>query len=84
MPPKIKDTGKNNQLNFIWGNFKRMFPEKVEHVMSYSRGGSKMIYLEMDDGMKLSFMYYTPTNWNLGTKPWRLKPTTNKDAKGGA
>lgn len=60
--------------DFVWKNFQRMFPEKAEHVLSYEKSGSKMINLEMDDGMILTFLYYTPMNWNFGTKPWRMKP----------
>lgn len=60
--------------NLAWVNFNRIFPDMAAHVLSHERSGSKMIKLAMDDGTTLFFMYYTPTNWNLGTKPWRLKP----------
>lgn len=60
---------------FVWNNFCRLFPEKVDHVIQYKRAGSKMITMEMDDGSILWFLYHTPINWNFGTKPWRAKPT---------
>lgn len=67
--------------NFVWNNFQRMFPDLAEHVISHEKSGSKMITLHMDDGMILSFLYYTPVNWNLGTKPWRMKPNNiNEEA----
>lgn len=65
--------------NLIWLNFQRLFPEKVDNVLKVERAGSKMITIHMDDGLILSFLYYTPTNWNLGTKPWREKPTPRKE-----
>ena len=70
---KVKD---NTNVNFVWDNFQKLFPEKVNHVISYERKGSKMIQLNMDDGLVLHFLYYSPVNWNYGTKPWRMKPKT--------
>lgn len=61
---------------FVWNNFCRLFPDMAQNVISYERTGSKMIALHMNDGVTLSFLYYSPVNWNFGTKPWRLKPTT--------
>ena len=66
--------GKMARETLIWNNFQRLFPEKVEHVLSYHKSGSKMIQLEMDDGLTLTFLYYDPSNWTLGTKVWRRKP----------
>jgi hypothetical protein len=70
---KVTNVEMNNAV-IIWRNFVRLFPALEEHVISYERKGSKMISLLMDDGTTLYFIYYTPTNWNLGTKPWRMKP----------
>lgn len=70
---------RNDAMEFVWTNFQRLFPEKAEHVISYERTGSKMIKLHMDDGLNLSFLYYSPVNWNFGTKPWRMKPKTSEE-----
>lgn len=76
---KTNINANSNNMNFVWNNFERMFPEKAEHVVSYERSGSRMITLHMDDGLILTFLYYTPMNWNLGTKPWRKKPENRED-----
>lgn len=65
---------KGAKIEFVWKNFERLFPMLAMHVDSWERAGSKMISIEMDDGVVLWFLYYSPTNWNLGTKPWRMKP----------
>jgi hypothetical protein len=36
----------------------------------------------MDDGIVLYFLYYNPTNWNIGTKPWRMKPRIVESTEG--
>lgn len=76
-----KNVTKDSKADFVFKNFQRLFPDKAEHVESYERSGSKMITLLMDDGMKLFFLYYNPMNWNLGTKPWRMKPKTDEAAE---
>lgn len=68
-----------SKVGYIWNNFKRVFPDYTKRVISYNKKGSRCISLEMDDGQTLYFMYYTPTNWNLGTKPWREKPKKIRD-----
>lgn len=70
-----------NNAEFVWGNFKRMFPDMAANVVEYTRTGSRMIALSMNDGTTLSFLYYTPTNWNFGTKPWRMKPKAVEEAE---
>lgn len=72
----------NNTTDFVWSNFQRLFPDRAEHVLSYERSGSKMITLHMDDGLNLSFLYYSPVNWNFGTKPWRMRPSNNGEREG--
>lgn len=42
-----------------------------------SRMGNKMISLSFPDGQTLFFLYNNENNWNLGTKPWRMKPIVN-------
>lgn len=69
-------------MEFVWDNFKRMFPDKAEHAVSYQRAGSRMILIQMDDGSRLNFLYYNPMNWNFGTKPWRMKPRQNEEVPG--
>ena len=73
-----KNVINNSKSDFVFKNFQRLFPDKAEHVESYERSGSKMITLLMDDGLELFFLYYNPINWNLGTKPWRMKPKSNE------
>lgn len=68
------DTNNGTKAEFLWNNFVRLFPGIAARVIHWERGGSKMIKMDVDDGTVLFFIYYTPTNWNLGTKPWRLKP----------
>lgn len=70
---------KGAKIEFVWKNFERMFPELVKHAESWERAGSKMIQIQMDDGVVLWFLYYSPTNWNLGTKPWRMRPTEHAE-----
>lgn len=70
-----------NNAEFVWDNFKRMFPDMAANVVEYTRTGSRMIALSMNDGTTLSFLYYTPTNWNFGTKPWRMKPKAVEEAE---
>lgn len=79
---KVTNMEMNNAV-IIWKNFVRLFPALEEQVISYERKGSKMISLLMDDGTVLYFIYYTPTNWNLGTKPWRMKPKALETAEEG-
>lgn len=67
--------------NFVWDNFVRLFPSIILKVLSHERAGSKMIKLYMNDGSVLWFLYYNPTNWNLGTKPWRMKPKGKEERK---
>ena len=59
----------------IYDMFVNMFPEYDDHVIDYTKLGSKMIGLTMDDGSSLSFLYMGKGNWNFGTRPWRRKPT---------
>ena len=75
------DKNKMTTAIFIYNNFCRMFPDMVSHVIGYERSGSKMITIDMDDGVKLSFLYVSPTNWNLGTRPWRMKPPVEEKKK---
>lgn len=70
------DEGVNN---FVWTNFCNLFPDFVNKVTSVQRAGSKMISMELIDGTRLWFLYYTPVNWNLGTKPFRMKPKNHED-----
>lgn len=80
MSKENKNTTPDSKAELVYQNFKRLFPAMAEHVLKYERAGSKMISLHMDDGVILSFLYYTPMNWNLGTKPWRMKPKTEEPA----
>ena len=66
----------------IYKVFTNMFPEYEDRVVSYRKIGSKMIGLEMEGGLKLSFLYMGHNNWNLGTKPWRKKPTPLRKMNG--
>jgi hypothetical protein len=68
--------------DIIFKNFVRLFPNMGGQVLSYQRTGSKMIALNMDDGIVLYFLYYNPTNWNIGTKPWRMKPRIVESTEG--
>lgn len=54
--------------------FVTLFPYWKSEVRSYKKIGSKCISIEFIDGTSKVFLYYSPDNWNFGTKLWRKKP----------
>lgn len=60
--------------SMIYANFKRLFPEKVENVISYKKIGSSAISLIENSGKSYVFLYISDENWTLGTKLWRRPP----------
>lgn len=59
----------------LFSEFSNMFPEMSERVVNYRKIGSRVIVLFFEDSdQTLVFMYYNPSNWQLGTKLWRKRP----------
>lgn len=62
---------------FIFDKFCEMFPDFAKHTVYHKKIGSRMISVSLDTVLgieKITFLYNSPTDWNLGTKPWRRKP----------
>ena len=62
--------------NDIYEKFSVMFPLLEIQCEDYKKIGSKTIAIYLNDGTRLNFLYYSDTNWNLGTKTWRKQPET--------
>lgn len=59
----------------IFNNFSRLFPEMSNDVVSYKKIGGRAISIHFNKNTRnLAFIYYSDTNWSLGTKLWRNKP----------
>lgn len=62
----------------LYTKFSEMFPNRVEHVESYKKIGSRCLaitFTTADGGSEsLVFLYIADNNWHLGTKLWRKRP----------
>lgn len=66
------------KLNDIYKNFLRLFPIYEQFVKSYTRFGSRMIYITFNEDIPpLYFLYTNDNDWNLGTKLNRKHPNPN-------
>jgi hypothetical protein len=54
--------------------FKQMFPQYADSIISYKKVGSKTLSINLQHHKSLVFLYEGPDNWTLGTKLYRMRP----------
>lgn len=73
----------------LFDNFKILFPDQVNRVVSYKKIGSKSLAIRIakyittsgavsEDSDSRVFLYYDPNDWQFGTKLWRKRPERKK------